>query len=331
MRYALTLLLMLACQVASAADAIVFNADPGQTLYARVYTSPSTAVAAAFTAGTSGNTRRYVIDTSAFTLANGVYYYTIFVGTPSTTAADTAVGYGEMVWGANIATIPVQRGDTVLIPPEQEGNLADTINAAIEAGDIGTGVATIEAALPVNLALLSIGGDGRANVDLELWRGTQPVTLDANNNVPSNLAAVNGNATRATTLASYIDAAAFPAAVPPVLAINGPSLLVVPRSGTGVARYQIFVLSSAGALVDPAANTINITVTEPNGGTPPTVNSTATRTGVGRYYVDVPIASTTNKNLRLNISAEATVGGVTTIDSVGVQLMPLPPTSIIAQ
>lgn len=46
---------------------------------------------------------------------------------------------------------------------------------------------------------------GRVASDVERWRGTQPGTLDSNGFVPGNLAAINGNTTRAGTLSTWID------------------------------------------------------------------------------------------------------------------------------
>lgn len=115
------------------------------------------------------------------------------------------------------------------------------------------------------------------------------------------------------------------------MTITGPPILTVPRSGSAVARYKIFTFNGDGALEDPVTNTVNVTCTDPNGGTPPTVPATATRTAPGEYYVDVPIASTASKNQRLNITATGAVDSATVIDSTGVQLMPVPATSISTQ
>lgn len=81
------------------------------------------------------------------------------------------------------------------------GDLTDILSQAASAlvtYDPATG--TEAAALDAKLNTLLSG------VNLVTWKGTVPGNLDANGFVPSNLAAVNGNAGRATTLANWLDA-----------------------------------------------------------------------------------------------------------------------------
>lgn len=84
------------------ANAIVFESASGQTLYARIYTAPSTALAVALSAGTGGNSRFYFATDEVLAGAglSGVstYPYTVFAGSPSTTASDSAVGSGLVRW-----------------------------------------------------------------------------------------------------------------------------------------------------------------------------------------------------------------------------------------
>lgn len=111
----LTLLAALLPSLAMAQTAIVFDYDPSATLYARLYTSSSAAAAVAFTPGTSGNTRLYTISDSALTgagltPASVAYPFTVFVGTPSTSASDTPVGAGVTVvspWSQPLASYNV--------------------------------------------------------------------------------------------------------------------------------------------------------------------------------------------------------------------------------
>ena len=152
---------------------------------------------------------------------------------------------------------------------------------------------------------------------------------------------VNGTNNGVIGLTSSVDAlptnseltaalATVPASTP-AMTVSGPPILTVPRSGSAVARYKIYTFNNAGALVDPTGNTVNVTCSDANGGTPPTVPATATRTAPGEYYVDVPIASTASKNQRLTLVATATVQSIGVIDSEGIQLMPLPPTSVTTE
>ena len=99
--------------------AIYHDDDASQTLYARIYTSDSAAVAVALTAGTSGNTRRYKVTdaavTSAGISADGSYPFTIFSGTPSTSASDTARGSGVLVWIDGASARDLAAGDSVVL------------------------------------------------------------------------------------------------------------------------------------------------------------------------------------------------------------------------
>lgn len=141
-------------QVALGADAIIYSGTPSQTLYARIYTSSSTAQAGAMTAGTSGNTRRYTVQESAFTLSDGSYAYDIFIGSPSTTAADPWVTSGILHWVDGAARREIVQGDTVFWPEEETDNLAAAVNTAVEAGDVGTGVTAIQSTQTSHTTLL---------------------------------------------------------------------------------------------------------------------------------------------------------------------------------
>ena len=83
---------------AAAQDAIWHEDDAGLTLYARIYTGGGTAVAVALTPGTSGNTRLYsatvaTVEGAGVDLTTELPF-TVFQGTPSTSASDTARGSG---------------------------------------------------------------------------------------------------------------------------------------------------------------------------------------------------------------------------------------------
>lgn len=117
-RFALLLALLLASPCWGQV-AIYHEDDASQTLYARIYTSDSAAVAVALTAGTSGNTRRYKVTdaavTSAGISADGSYPFTIFSGTPSTSASDTARGSGVLVWIDGASARDLAAGDSVVL------------------------------------------------------------------------------------------------------------------------------------------------------------------------------------------------------------------------
>jgi hypothetical protein len=83
---------------AAAQDAIWHEDDAGLTLYARIYTGSGTAVAVSLTPGTSGNTRLYkatvaTVEGAGVDLTTELPF-TVFQGTPSTSASDTARGSG---------------------------------------------------------------------------------------------------------------------------------------------------------------------------------------------------------------------------------------------
>ena len=113
MRFTFMLLLALLPRSVKAADAIWFEYEPSSTIYVRVYTSHSAAVAAALSPGTSGNTRLYyvtdaTIGTAGMSSASaGSYAFTIFSGTPSTSASDTALGSGVMRWTGSVSVDPL--------------------------------------------------------------------------------------------------------------------------------------------------------------------------------------------------------------------------------
>lgn len=115
MKYLAALLLALMPSLVMAQTAIVFEYDPASTLYARLYTSTSAAVAVAFTPGSGGNARYYSISQSDLTNAGlspttTAYAFTVFTGSPSTSASDPPVGAGvtavpvaNQVWSASLA------------------------------------------------------------------------------------------------------------------------------------------------------------------------------------------------------------------------------------
>jgi hypothetical protein len=79
---------------------------PGQTLYARIRTGATTSVAVAFTEGTSNAVGYYSIADASVLSAGlstaGDYTFKVFVGTPSTSAADTQIGSGSFAWNGSI-------------------------------------------------------------------------------------------------------------------------------------------------------------------------------------------------------------------------------------
>lgn len=146
MRYLVSLALLLFLSLATsafAADAIIYVGTPSQTLYVRVYTSSSTAVAEALTAGTSGNTHRYAVDETEFALADGTYAYSIFSGTPSTTASDTWIASGTLYWYDGESRIPLLENAELVFTEDVLEEQATYLNTALEAGSIGTGIAGI--------------------------------------------------------------------------------------------------------------------------------------------------------------------------------------------
>jgi hypothetical protein len=83
---------------------------------------------------------------------------------------------------------------SVMMYWQQAGSPA-TSDVLIGIQAIGKNAVTLDAA--------DVSGNLPANVTQ--WRGTQPGTLDANNFVPVNTAAVNGSTARADTLSTWID------------------------------------------------------------------------------------------------------------------------------
>ena len=74
-----------------------------------------------------------------------------------------------------------------------------------------TNLDNLDAAISSRLApttsgrTLDVDTSNRAPANVTSWRGSQPGNLDSNGFVPSNLASINGNTTRATTLATALD------------------------------------------------------------------------------------------------------------------------------
>lgn len=165
---------------ADAADAILFEGDAGQTLYARVYTSASTAVAKAFVAGTSGNTRRYAIDNSQFTLTDGPYVYTVFKGTPSTSATDEYVDSGIMYWLDGEARHPFLYGNTLVVPEEvfQEQAIA----TRVEVDNNSTKMASINTATGTTIPNQINGLPSATSIRDSVWSATSRI-LTANTNL----------------------------------------------------------------------------------------------------------------------------------------------------
>lgn len=110
-RYLLTLVLLGLPLSAHAADAIVHLDTPSQTLYVRVFTGSTTAVAVALTEGTSSGVGRYAVTEASLVSGGlgsaGAYPFKVFAGTPSTTADDTQVGQGTLYW-SGAAALPAQ-------------------------------------------------------------------------------------------------------------------------------------------------------------------------------------------------------------------------------
>lgn len=176
----IVLLIAMGTVPAFAADAIVFTSEAGQTLYVRVYTSSSAAVAQALTAGTSGNTRRYAVDNTAFTLPDGVYAYDIFVGTPSTVADDEWVTSGVLYWSEAAARKPLLENADLVFSENVLEEMAAYNNTAIEAGAVGTSVATLESKLPSDNAKIAGEGATAKNLDEVVAEGGGELPLSSN-------------------------------------------------------------------------------------------------------------------------------------------------------
>lgn len=106
----LAVALGLAPSLAQAADAILFAADPGQTLYVRVLTGSTTSVAAALTEGSGNGVGRYAVTDATLAGAGlsgtAIYPYKVFSGAPSTSADDPVVGVGSLYWVSTAAGPP---------------------------------------------------------------------------------------------------------------------------------------------------------------------------------------------------------------------------------
>ena len=122
---------------------------------------------------------------------------------------------------------PAAVGSAMTLTTDERNTLAGVIDARLlDAGDatdlIGGIVARIDNTNIDQTALvaaikssifdtgslgnkLTVDANGRVKADVESWRGVTPGNLDPNGFVPSNLAAVNGNTTRATKLATVLD------------------------------------------------------------------------------------------------------------------------------
>lgn len=105
------------------ADAIIHADTPGQTLYVRIRTALTTSVAAALTEGTGNGVGYYVVTDATLVTAGltgtAAYPYKVFVGAPSTSAADSQVGVGSLRWAATVAVDPLPN-----VAPGGSGGLA---------------------------------------------------------------------------------------------------------------------------------------------------------------------------------------------------------------
>lgn len=180
MKYALALLLALLPGLAQAADAILFEYEPSSTIYARVYTSHSAAVAAALSPGTSGNTRLYYVTDATIgaagmtSAAAGNYPFTIFAGSPSTSASDTAIGFGVMRWNGTAAVDPLpfstlpttgQITSAIEALASYISMGANASTAATQSTAAATSSAAVQGKLPSNNAKMA--GEGAIAKDLD--------------------------------------------------------------------------------------------------------------------------------------------------------------------
>ncbi len=105
-RKLLIAVLLLAASPLFAADATYHADTPGQTLYVRIITGLTTSVAVPMVEGTAAGVGRYVVTEAALVAAgltaNGTYPFKVFVGAPSTTANDSQVGVGTIIWSGSV-------------------------------------------------------------------------------------------------------------------------------------------------------------------------------------------------------------------------------------
>lgn len=115
----------------------------------------------------------------------------------------------------------------------------------------------------------------------------------------------------------------------PGLAIRGPSVVAVPRTGSRDVVLMILVRLANGGFVDPDANTVTLTWTPADGvALPVGLPATATRVSAGVYSATFAIPSTQDKQQRFILNASGALAGATLRDYFGIQLVLSQPTSL---
>lgn len=116
------------------------------------------------------------------------------------------------VWDATLTNyiIPGSTGDTLANLSVDADDIQTRLPAALVSGRMDVSVGAYQsgqAPLQPTTAgrTLDVDTAGSAEANVTLWRGSQPGNIDGNGFLPSNLAAINGNTTRATTLATAMD------------------------------------------------------------------------------------------------------------------------------